>query len=219
MLLREERKLLVSYAQRLRPDGLAVLTAGNLSVRAGDLAAITPTSLDYDALTPELICVIELGGEIVEAELPPSSELPMHLAVYRHVPTAAAIVHTHAPYSTVLSTVVAELPAVHYLVAELGGPVRVAPYETFGSTELADATALALEGRSAALLANHGTIAYGDSLERAYARTILLEWLAALYYRARVLGEPRLLPPDEIERVARKLSLAGDRRMRHGERT
>ncbi len=205
MLLGPERRLVVRYAKRLRPDGLVVLTAGNISVRSDDLVAITPGSFDYDELTPGRICVIHLDGAVAEARLAPSSEVPMHLAVYRSAPDACAVVHTHAPFASALSTVVDELPALHYLIAELGGPVRVAPYATFGSEELAESVAHALEGRTAALLGNHGTIAFGETLEQAYARTILLEWLSALYLRSSLLGEPRLLAGEELDRVARKL--------------
>jgi len=208
MLLAPERALVVHYARRLRPDGLVVLTAGNISVRAGELVAVTPSCLDYDELSAELICVIDLDGALVEGELPPSSEVPMHLAAYRAAPETAAVVHTHAPYATALSTLCDELPAVHYLLAELGGPVRVAPYATFGSEELAGNVVRALEGRSAALLANHGALTVGESLEQAYSRTILLEWLSALYFRARLLGRPNLLAAEEIERVGEKLRAA-----------
>ena len=204
MLLEAERALIVHHAGLLRPDGLVVGTAGNLSIRSDDLVAITPSSVDYDALDAGLICVVGLDGEIVEAARAPSSELPMHLAVYGAT-DAAAIVHTHAPYATTLATVVDELPAIHYMIAELGGPVRVAPYATFGSDELAASVMDALDGRSAVLLGNHGTLTIGDSLEQAYWRSVLLEWLAALYYRAMQLGEPRLLPGEEIDRVADRL--------------
>ncbi len=192
------------HAQRLCPDGLVVGTAGNISLRRGDLVAITPSSFDYERLRPELVCVIQTDGRIVEAPLPPSSEVPMHLAVYERT-TAGAVVHTHSPHATALSTLINELPPIHYLLAELGGPVRVARYATFGSAALAEAVARALEGRAAALLQNHGTITVGDSLAQAYGRALLLEWLAGVYYRARLLGEPSLLPPEEIGRVAEKL--------------
>ena len=147
MVLGRERRLVVEYAKRLRPDGLVVLTAGNISVRSGDLVAITPASFDYDRLTAERICVCHLDGTVAEGRLAPSSELPMHLAVYRAAPEARAVVHTHAAYASALSTVVDELPALHYLIAQLGGPVRVAPYATCGTEELAENVAQALEGR------------------------------------------------------------------------
>ena len=191
MLLEAERALIVRHAGLLGPDGLVVGTAGNLSVRTGDLVAITPSSVAYDELVPGAICVVGLDGEIVAAERAPSSELPMHLAVYRAT-AAAAIVHTHAPYATALATVADELPAIHYLIAELGGPVRVAPYATFGTEELAGSVTDALAGRSAVLLGSHGTLTIGSTLEQAYRRSVLLEWLAALYYRAALLGEPPL---------------------------
>ena len=204
MLLQAERALIVHHSRLLRPDGLVVGTAGNISIRNGDLVAITPTSVDYDALDLSLVCVVGLDGEIVEAEREPSSELPMHLAVY-HATDAVAIVHTHAPYATALATVVDELPAIHYMIAELGGPVRVAPYATFGTDELAGSAMDALRGRNAVILGSHGTLTLGDSLEQAYWRSVLLEWLATLYYRATLLGEPRLIPATEIERVADRL--------------
>jgi len=204
MLLEAERALIVRHARLLRPDGLVVGTAGNVSVRSGDLVAITPSSVDYDELDPGLVCVVGVDGDAVDAARPPSSELPMHLAVYRST-GVGAIVHTHAPYATALATVVEELPAVHYSIAELGGPVQVAPYATFGTDELADTVRRALADRSAVLLRSHGTLTVGASLEEAYFRSVLLEWLSALYYRSRLLGEPRILPAEEIERVGERL--------------
>jgi L-fuculose-phosphate aldolase len=166
--------------------------------------AITPSSVDYDELDAGLICVVGTDGLVIEAEGPPSSELPMHLTVYRST-QAGAIVHTHAPYATALATVVDELPPIHYSIAELGGPVRVARYATFGTDELAESVESALVGRSAVLLESHGTLTIGDTLEQAYHRGLLLEWLSALYCRASLLGAPRILPPDEIGRVADRL--------------
>lgn len=201
MLLAEERALVVRYARRLLADGLVAGTAGNLSLRAGDLLAITPSGVDYDALTPETIAVVAHDGAPVEAELAPSTELPMHLAVYRES-GARAVVHTHPPYATAVASVLDQLPAVHYLVAELGAPVPVVEYAAPGSAELAAAIAAALRGRSGVLLRSHGALTIGDSLEQAYSRTVLLEWLAALYWRARLLGEPKLLPEGELARLA-----------------
>lgn len=201
MLLADLRKAIVHHARRLRPDGLVVGVAGNISARSGDHVAITPRGLHYDEMTPEVVAVVDLDGQPVECELAPSTELPMHLAIY-HRAGAGAIVHTHAPYATALSMVLDEVPPVHYLLAELGGPPRTAPYATPGSEELAAGVERALAGRSAALLQSHGAIAIGETVQRAYARTLILESVAAAYHRARALGEPKLLSEAELDRVA-----------------
>jgi L-fuculose-phosphate aldolase len=195
---------LVAYGRRLAPDGLAIGTAGNLSCRVGEVVAITPRGVVYQVMEPEHVCLVALDGEPIDGPLGPSSELPMHLAVYDRT-NAGAVVHTHSAYATTLGTLIDELPPIHYLISLLGGPVRVAPYATPGSVELADHMGKALEGRSAVLLGNHGTITTGDTLDEAYSRALLLEWLCGLYYRARLLGEPRLLDLDEIAKVGRQL--------------
>ena len=200
MLLAEEREELADFGRRMIADGLVVGTAGNLSMRSGDLVAVSPSGIPYDRLDAASICIVGVDGDVVDAPSRPSSEMPMHLAVYRGT-QAAAVVHTHSPYATALSTVVDELPAVHYLIAGLGGRVRVAPYRTFGTDELADSMIESLAGRSAVLLQNHGTITYGRSLREAYDRSVTLEWLAATYWRARLFGQPTLLSDEEIDRV------------------
>lgn len=208
LLLQDERVALVEFCRRMQADDLTVGTSGNLSVRSGDHIAITPSGAAYEDLTPESICVIDLAGNPVEDGLEPSSEVPMHTSVY--VATdARAVVHTHPLYTSTLSTVVDELPPIHYMVALLGGPVRVAPYATFGSPELAENSVRAMEGRFGAILQNHGATTYGDSLAKAYTRSVYLEWCARMYYHARLLGEPNILPIDEIERVAKKLDTYG----------
>jgi L-fuculose-phosphate aldolase len=200
-MLERERQQVVDHARRLRPDGLVVGASGNLSMRCGELVAVTPSAVDYDALEPGLICVVDLDGSPVEGALAPTTELPMHLAVYQRT-SAAAVVHTHSPYATVLATVVDVLPPIHYLIATLGGPVWVAPYATPGTEELADTIVDALDGRSAVLLQNHGALTTGESLEEAYSRSVTLEWLCALHYRATLFGEPRVLSDEELKGVA-----------------
>lgn len=208
MLLHDERAQLVEYCRRMQADALTVGTSGNLSVRVGDHIAITPSGAAYEDLTPESICVIDLDGNRVEDGLEPSSEVPMHTSVYRST-DAKAVVHTHPLYASTLSAVVDELPAVHYMVALLGGPVRVAPYATFGSPELAENSIAALQDRYGVILQNHGATTYGESLAKAYTRSIYLEWVCRMYYQAKLLGEPNILPADEIARVAEKLTSYG----------
>ena len=206
------REELVRYSARLLADGLAVGAAGNLSVRVGEDIAITPSGIGYDELTADDICVMTQEGSAVEAAETPSSELPMHLAVYAAT-AAGAVVHTHSAEVVALSATCEELPAVHYAITSLGGPVRVAPYTRFGSAGLADAAVAALKGRHAAILQNHGAICYGATLAAAYDRALLLEWLARVYRLARAHGEPRILSQAELDEVS-----AEARRRRYGER-
>jgi L-fuculose-phosphate aldolase len=136
----------------------------------------------------------------------------MHLAIYAAA-SAAAVVHTHSPEVVALSASRPELPAIHYAITALGGPVRVAPYLRFGSAALAAAAVEALDGRNAVILRNHGAVTYGRNLAQAYERALLLEWLARTYRLALSYGEPATLSPGELEEVA-----AETRRRRYGER-
>jgi L-fuculose-phosphate aldolase len=210
--LQTAREQLVSYCGRLVADGLAVGAAGNMSVRVGDLVAITPSGLSYAELDPADICIVTLAGEEADAPETPSTELPMHLAVYAAT-SAGAVVHTHSAEVIALSASRDELPAVHYAIVGLGGPVRVAPYTRFGSAGLAEAAITALDGRRAAILQNHGAICYGRTLAEAYDRALLLEWLARVYRLACAHGTPRILSQAELDEVA-----AESRRRRYGER-
>jgi L-fuculose-phosphate aldolase len=205
--LQEERRQVVDHCRKMRADGLVVGTSGNVSVRSGGLVAVSPSGLDYDEMTPELVGVHRLDGSPVEAPLPPTTEMPMHLAVYAST-DAAAIVHTHSTSATVLSTLVDEVPPIHYLIAMFGGPVRVARYATYGTPELATEMVRALEDRTACLLGNHGAVTYAPTLKAAYAQAGYLEWICEVYLRASA-GNPRLLPPEEIERVREKLATYG----------
>ena len=195
-----ERQSLVDYARRMVRDGLADGMSGNLSARAGDLIAITPSGAPYEDMAPADICLVRPGDGSTAAGGRPSTETPMHLAVYRAT-DAEAIVHTHSPFVIALSTVLDELPAVHYAMAGLGGLVRVAPYARFGTRELADGAVAALAGRTAVILRNHGALAYGASLGQAYDRARTLEWLASVYWHARLVGNPTTLTVAQLDEV------------------
>lgn len=183
-------------ARRLAAEGLLVGTAGNVSVRDGDGIAVTGTGVVLRDCTPEQVSVVSVAGEMVEGTLLPTSELDLHLGVYAAT-DAAAVVHTHAPYSTAVACVLDELPVLHYQQLLLGGAIRVAPYATFGTPELAAHVREALTDRQAALMANHGSVAIGGSLEKAVENALLLEWLATLHHRASALGTPRVLTDDQ----------------------
>ncbi|MGW2519586.1 class II aldolase/adducin family protein [Streptomyces sp. NPDC001617] len=203
---------LVETARRTVSDGLVVGTSGNVSVRVGDTVLVTPSGVPYDRLAPDDITGVDLGGRQVLGTLVPTSELPMHLAVYRST-DAGAVVHTHAVHATAVSTLVPELPAIHYMAAGLGGPVRVAPYATYGTDELAENMLRALADRTACLLQNHGTMSYGTTLTQAYDRTAQLEWMCRLWLTASSVPglSPTLLSPEQVAEAGEKLRGYGQR--------
>ncbi|MFF2849179.1 class II aldolase/adducin family protein [Streptomyces sp. NPDC058001] len=197
---------LVATARRTVTEGLVVGTSGNVSVRVGDTVLVTPSGVPYDRLTPGDVLGVGLDGERVLGDLVPTSELPMHLAIYRTT-SARAVVHTHAVHATAVSTLVPELPLIHYMAAALGGPVRVAPYALYGSDDLAAHLLTALADRTGCLLQNHGTLTYGDSLSQAYDRTAQLEWMCEVWLKAAAVPHhtPSLLTEVEVAEVREKL--------------
>ncbi len=206
MLLPDAREAIVTTCRELARAGLVVGTAGNVSVRQGELVAVTPSGVRYAGLVPELVGVHRLDGAVVEAPLAPTSELPLHLAIYASRPEVSAVVHTHPPAATALSALVDEVPPVHYYAAMFGGPVRVSPYATYGTDELARNVVRALRGRTGCLMGNHGAVTVGPDLVSAHDKSVYLEWLCDVYLRASSAGNPRLLPPAEIAVVAGKLT-------------
>jgi len=208
-MLEDARSQVCRWARRAVADGLVVGRSGNLSVRVGSLIAVTPTAVDYDQLGPADVAVVDLHGRPVDGALAASSELPMHLAAYEADPLRAAVVHTHAVHATAVGLLIDEVPRVHYMLGALGESVRVAPYATYGTPELALAMGTALAGRNGCLLRNHGTVTTGTDLAQAYERTLQLEFACRLWLLARAVGEPELLPADELRRLAHKLTTYG----------
>jgi L-fuculose-phosphate aldolase len=200
LLLADEREAVASASRHLAQRGLVIGTAGNISARRGDHVAVTPTGADLATVTAEMVTVIDLEGAVVDGDLAPTSEVPLHTGIYAAT-NALAITHAHAMASTALSCTHDELPALHYSCLGLGGTPRTAAYATFGSQELADNVIEALKGRNAAMMQNHGSVAYGTTMEQAIERLELLEWLAELYWRASSLGTPRVLTDKDFEAI------------------
>ena len=199
-MLTRQREEVAAASRRLAADGLVSGTSGNLSARDGDLIAVTPTGAVLAELTADDVTVVDRAGDVVGGGLEPTSELGLHLGVYDSR-DAGAVVHTHAPMATALSCVLDEIPCVHYEMLLLGGPVRVAPYATFGTPELHAAVLEALEGRTAALMANHGTLAFGADVAGALRATEVLEWACNVWWRANAVGTPRCLDEDDMRAV------------------
>ena len=196
------RTALVDFGRQMSERGLVTGTAGNISIRTGpQTVAITPSAIPYDAIEVSDTCLMSLDHGLLDGHREPSSEWPMHRAIYRTSP-AEAVVHTHSPWATALSSLVDEMPAIHYYILRLGGEtVRVAPFRPFGSQELADAVAEALADRNTALLQSHGAVSHGETLQQAFDRAELLEWLSMVYLRARAAGTPHALTTEELDGV------------------
>jgi L-fuculose-phosphate aldolase len=184
-----ERHALADACHRLGSEGLVLGTAGNVSVRSGE-------------------SVVDLDGGSVEGPAP-TSELGLHLGVYRAMDWTGAVVHTHSPMATAVGCVLDELPPIHYGMLALGGSVKVAPYATFGSDELHAHVLAALEGHTAALMRNHGTLNCGASLDAALDGAFLLEWACSLYWHASQLGEPSVLSEEQLADVAAQVGRLG----------
>jgi L-fuculose-phosphate aldolase len=205
--LREE---VARVAKQLIHSGLVTGTSGNVSASTpeGDVL-MTPSGIDYGELEPNDVVLVGVAGEVLEGSLQPSTETPMHTGIYRARPEVGAVVHTHSVFATTLACLGWTIPPVHYMLTTLSedGEIPLAPYTTYGTEQLADYAAEALgEGRNACLLQNHGTITVGDSPEKAFSRTVVLEEMAEIYYRTRVAGGPVLLAPEQVEDVAAKIS-------------
>ncbi|MGW6532966.1 class II aldolase/adducin family protein [Streptomyces venezuelae] len=204
---------LVDAARRTVTDGLVVGTSGNVSVRVGGTVLVTPSGVPYDRLRPEDAVGVDLRGRQLFGDLSPTSELPMHLTIYRET-SAAAVVHTHAVHATAVSMLIPELPAVHYMTGILGGPPRVAPYALYGTEELAENMLHALRDRTGCLLQNHGTVTYGDTLSQAYDRTAQLEYMSRLWLTAAAVPgrAPALLSPSQLREAEDRLKGYGQHR-------
>ena len=203
----ELRREIVATGRALDVAGLVPGKSGNVSCRVPEGLLITPSGVPYADLDPGDLVRVDARGTVIEGSRRPSSEWPMHAAVYAHRPDVSAIVHTHSPRATALACAGRGIPAFHYMIALAGGDVRCTPYATFGSDELAAGAVRGLEGRRAVLLGNHGVLAVGGSLRGALAVAREVENLALQYLELRAAGlEPTVLDDAELERVIAKFA-------------
>ena len=206
---RAEREALIAAALRMNALAINQGTSGNLSVRIDGGLLITPSGVPYDSLKPKDIVAMDLAGGWT-GRLKPSSEWRFHVNILAGRPEVAAIVHTHSTHATALACLRRGIPAFHYMVAVAGGPdIRCSDYATFGTAALSQAALRALDGRRACLLANHGVIATGASLDKALSLAQEVEVLAAMYLALLPAGRPALLEAAEMERVLNKFRSYG----------
>jgi L-fuculose-phosphate aldolase len=208
----ELRRAIVETCRQMNQLGINQGTSGNVSARFGDVMLISPSATPYDRMRPEDVAAMPLVGEYGAWQGPkrPSTEWRFHLDILKNRPEVNAVVHAHPTYCTTLAITRREIPACHYMIAAFGGTnVRCAPYATFGTKELSDHALAALEGRMACLLANHGMIALGESLEKALWRAVELETIARQYYFSLLIGGPVLLSDEQIAETAAKFATYG----------
>lgn len=214
MLMEKERNKLIEYGKKLVVEKLTKGTGGNLSVFDRNLGyiAITPSGIDFFEMKDKDIVILDLNGNVVEGENLPSSEWQMHLKLYKTREDIDAVIHAHTLYSTVLACLHEELPATHYMIAVAGKNVRVANYATYGTEELAENAAKAMEERKAVLLANHGILAGSNDLLNTFNIIEEVEYCSKIYCISKSIGEPFILPDDEMELMDKKFTSYGQRK-------
>ncbi len=191
-------------ARFMAQTGLNQGASGNISIRVPGGFVVTPSGVAANRLTSGQMVPMDMDGHW-SGEWKPSSEWRFHRDILAARPDAGAVVHCHSPNATALAVLGRGIPAFHYMIAMAGGTdIRCAPYATFGSQDLSAHAVAALTDRDACLLAHHGMIAIGRDLDRALALTVEIEHLAGIYLRLLPLGEPPVLPADEMARVLEK---------------
>lgn len=207
------RARIVEVMQAMDARGLNRGTSGNVSARLGEGMLVTPSGVPPERLTPESMVFVGGDGDVAPGQLKPSSEWRMHLQILRRRPDVGGVVHCHSRHATILACAGKPIPAVHYMVGVSGGAsVPVAPYATFGSEALADAVVAALDGRHAALMANHGQIAVAPSLRHALLIAEEIEEQAAVYWGCLAIGGANLLSDDQMAEIMRQFRSYGQTR-------
>lgn len=202
--MKSEREQLLDISRKLAGLGLNKGTSGNVSVRDGDGFLVTPSGITVEDMTPNSMVRMQMDGWH-EVNKTPSSEWRFHRDILLNRPEINAVIHTHSMFATTLSTLRLDVPAFHYMIALCGGDsIRCSPYALFGSQQLSDYAVKALIDRKACLLANHGMIAIGETLEKALSIAQEVENLCEQYMRAMQLGQPYILSKQEVQEVQEK---------------
>jgi L-fuculose-phosphate aldolase len=206
------RTRMVEVMRAMDARGLNRGTSGNVSARFGDGMLVTPSGVPPERLAPESMVFVRADDSIPDGQLKPSSEWRMHMQILRRRPDVGGVVHCHSRHATILACAGRPIPAVHYMVGVSGGAsVPVAPYATFGSEALADAVVAALDGRNAALMANHGQIAVAPSLSHALLIAEEIEEQAAVYWGCLAIGGPNILSDDQMAEIMTQFRAYGQK--------
>ncbi|MFC7395509.1 class II aldolase/adducin family protein [Scopulibacillus cellulosilyticus] len=197
---------LTAYGQRIVNNKLVAGPGGNISHRDGDLMWISPSGYSFDELSKgDWVAVDITTGETLPNQLRPSSEIAMHLEIYRSRPEINAIVHTHPPYTIgIISTEYNEIPPMFPDYVALVGKVPYIDYVVPCSDELAQAVKKVLQDKNyqALFLKNHGLITLGSNLKQAYVRSEIIEDAAKIFWVSKSVGTPKVLSPSDIAEIS-----------------
>jgi L-fuculose-phosphate aldolase len=200
--IRSERSEIADIGRAMLDEGLTTGTGGNVSARVGDRIGISPSGVPYADIGPEDVPVVDLAGDVVDGDLSPSSETPMHTNVYRGREDIGGIVHTHSPYASTFASLDEPIPPSSYLIAYAGHEVPVAGYAPPGTEELAEYALDALgSDTNACLLRNHGVLAVGATVEDAHETALIVEHCARIQYQASAIGDPVLLTDAQVDEL------------------
>jgi L-fuculose-phosphate aldolase len=203
----DERASVTDLGVSMVEQGLTKGTGGNVSARRGDRIAINPSGVRYKDVSHSTVPVVDLDGEQVAGELEASSETPMHTMIYRSREDIGGVVHTHSPYASTFASLGKPIPASHYLVAFAGDQIPVTDYATPGTAELGELAVEALgDEYDACLLGHHGVVTVGESAEEAFEVALMVEYCARIHYQACSIGEPALLPDEEIDELTERFA-------------
>ena len=212
MLMQKERELIVEYGKKMSSSGLCPGTSGNVSIYDPETGymALSPSGIDYFATLPEDVVIMDLHANIVDGSRKPSSEWALHTEFYKHKPNARAVVHTHSVYCTTFAVLGLPLQAVHYVIGDAGArEIPCAPYETFGTIELAQAAMKVCGESDAVLLGNHGIVVCGKSISSAFSLARNCEYIAQLQYQAMCIGNPNVISGAQMDEVMEKFKSYG----------
>jgi L-fuculose-phosphate aldolase len=203
------RREVIATCLKMNAEGINQGTSGNVSVRTDEGFLVTASGIVYEKMKPAQVVEMDLEGNY-RGEYLPSTEWRMHMDIFRARAEAKAIVHVHSPYATALACMRKDVPAFHYMIGVTGGTsLRVSGYAEFGTQELSDTMLMALEGRTACLLANHGQICFGPSLSKALWLAGEIETLCHQYWATCLAGKPVLLEEAQMVSVLKRFKTYG----------
>lgn len=209
-ILETERRTVAEFGRKMLEQGLTEGTGGNISASTDDRVVISPTGVPYEVIEAEDVPVLDMEGNKVAGETDPSSEFRMHTAIHRARDDVGGVVHNHSPYASTFASLGEPVPASHYLIAFIGDQIPTSGYATYGTEELANLALDTLGNEyNACLLDNHGVLAVGENVSAAFEVALMVEYCARIHYQAVSIGDPKILPDEEIDNLLERFAHYG----------